>query len=243
VRRRRGPRRTSFSSTSGCLNEAGIDKIISNKNHYTRWEHRLDYLRWCEEVGILSDQTRGPSKHGTIGFPLGGSQPYFPLDDERETPRRLNVLEVNLMTQDLVQVCPRRIRQAALRLGRAHHGVAHFLFHPAHIVKPPVAEALLGLVDYGRSQGIEWWKNDEIYQWEAHAPRRESQLRLNTTFTLNAAINRFARQRLLLLKPGQESRPITVNGKSVQGDTQTVYGFEFDAVAVDVEGELKVRIG
>jgi hypothetical protein len=88
------------------LKEAGLRHITSNKNHYTRWEGRLDFLRWCEEAGIDSDGTRGPSKKGTIGFPLGGSQPYFPLDDEAATPRLLKVLEVNLLTQDPVVTQP-----------------------------------------------------------------------------------------------------------------------------------------
>ncbi|HPM80885.1 MAG TPA: twin-arginine translocation signal domain-containing protein, partial [Candidatus Anammoximicrobium sp.] len=43
------------------LKEAGLEHIYSNKNHYTRWENRLDFWRWCEEVGMHSDQTRGPS--------------------------------------------------------------------------------------------------------------------------------------------------------------------------------------
>jgi len=81
--------------------EAGLRHIATNKNHYTRWEGRLDFFRWCEEAGIGSDQTRGPSKKGTIGFPLGGSQPYFPLDDEASPSRFLKVLEVNMLTQDL----------------------------------------------------------------------------------------------------------------------------------------------
>jgi len=223
------------------MKEAGLTKITSNKNHYTRWEHRLDYLRWCEEVGINSDQTRGPSKKGATGFPLGGSQPYFPLDDERESPRRLNVLEVNMMTQDLVVVCPaeygRQFFDSALR----HHGVAHFLFHPAHILTPHVADALCDLVDYGRAQGVEWWKNDQIYEWEVLRRRVEADFNSDNGFTLHAATP-LREATLLFLKPGQEPRSISINGQPAQGNAWTLYGFEFDAVTVDVAGELKVRI-
>ncbi len=42
------------------------------------------------------------------------------------------------------------------------------------------------------------------------------------------------------LKPG--SGKITVNGQAVQGKPRSLYGFEFDAVTVDVVGELKVQI-
>ena len=148
------------------LKEAGLEHIASNKNHYTRWEGRLDFWRWCEQIGIHSDQTRGPSKKGAIGFPLGGSQPYFPLDDEAESPRLLNVLEVNMLTQDLVVVCPREYGRQLVDCVLPHHGVAHFLFHPAHILKPGVADAFSDLVDYGRTQGLQWWTNEQIYQWE-----------------------------------------------------------------------------
>ncbi len=158
------------------LKEAGLSHITSNKNHYTRWENRLDFWRWCEEAGVNSDQTRGPSKKGTIGFPLGGSQPYFPLDDEGDAPRLISVLEVNLLTQDLVVVCPPEYGQQLLDSALRHHGVAHFLFHPAHILKPLVADALSALVDYGRTQGLEWWTSEQIYRWEMLASRRKSRL-------------------------------------------------------------------
>ena len=245
---RTGGEKTSWSKENfllqhqWLLDEAGIDKILSNKNHYTRWENRLDYLRWCEEVGIVSDQTRGPSKHGTIGFPLGGSQPYFPLDDEREKPRLLNVLEVNMMTQDIVVVCPEEYGRQLLDSALRNHGVAHFLFHPAHIVKPPVAEALLKLVDYGRSQGIEWWKNDQIHQWEALRREVRADFDTNKAFTLHAS-KPLREATLLFLKPRQQSQSITVNGKAVQGQSQKVYGFDFDVVTVDIEGKTNVQIG
>jgi hypothetical protein len=223
------------------LKEAGMERIVANKNHYTRWEHRLDFLRWCEEAGILSDQTRGPSKQGTIGFPLGGSQPYFPLDDEREAPRRLNVLEVNLLTQDLVVVCPEEYGRPLFDSAVRHHGVAHFLFHPAHIVKPPVAEALCRLVEYGRSQGIEWWKSDEIYRWEIMRRGVRAEFSSSEAFTLHTS-QPVREATLLFLKPGQKPHSIRISGRAVQGETQSVYGFEFDAVTVDIEGEVDVQI-
>ena len=190
------------------LKEAGLQHIASNKNHYTRWEGRLDFWRWCEEAGIHSDQTRGPSKQGTIGFALGGSQPYFPLDDEADPPRLLNVLEVNLLTQDLVVVCPpeygRQLVDSVLR----HHGVAHFLFHPAHILKPTVADALCGLVEYGRAQGLEWWTNEQIYQWEILRRSVAAKFDSGNAFTLSAATTRCARPRCCSSNPGR-SRAIS----------------------------------
>ena len=49
---------------------------------------------------------------------------------------------VNLLTQDLVVVCPKEYGKQLLDSALRQHGVAHFLFHPAHIQKPNVAEAI-----------------------------------------------------------------------------------------------------
>ncbi len=223
------------------MEEAGLQQIISNKNHYTRWEGRLDLLRWCEEVGIKSDQTRGPSKKGTIGFPLGGSQPYFPLDDEADTPRLMDVLEVNMLTQDLVVVCPRQYGRQLLDSVLSHHGVAHFLFHPAHILKPGVADALRELVDYGRTQGLEWWTNEEIYEWEMGRRGVDVTLHARNRITFRAATP-LSEATLLLLKPRPEPRSIILNDQPARCIQWSLHGFEFDAVTVDIAGEIRVQI-
>ena len=223
------------------LKEAGLQHIHSNKNHYTRWEGRLDFPRWCEEAGIGSDQTRGPSKKGTIGFPLGGSQPYFPLDDEADSPRLLKVLEVNLLTQDLVITCPPEYGQPLLDSALRHHGVAHFLFHPAHILKPGVADALAGLVDYGRARGLEWWTNRQICLWET--ARRGVTARFDSAngFTLQAA-TALPEATLLLLRSQPESRSVALNGQVAQATRWTLHGFEFDAFTTDIAGGVRVQV-
>jgi len=223
------------------MEEAGVEHIFSNKNHYTRWENRLDYYRWCEEVGINSDQTRGPSKKGTIGFPLGGSQPYFPIDDEFGSSSMLNVLEINLITQDLVVVCPAEYGKPFVDSVLRHHGVAHFLFHPAHIEKPHVAEALSDLVEYGRSQGLEWWTSEQIYQWEKIRRSVKAQFDSSDMFTLTTE-NLLPEATLLFLKSKDESRSIHLNGQPISRRTWNLYGFEFDAVNADLAGEVKIKI-
>ena len=223
------------------LDEAGLEHVTTNKNHYTRWESRLDFWRWCELVGIHSDQTRGPSKQGTIGFALGGSQPYFPLDDEADPPRMLDVFEVNLQTQDLAVVCPpeygRQLVDSVLR----HHGVAHFLFHPSHILKPPVEEALVSLIEYGRSQGLEWWTSEQIYRWEvlrrgvAATFDAASALTLTTAAPLRDAT-------LLVLKTRAPSPAIRLGNEPVASRPWNIYGFEFEAVTADLVGPVQMRI-
>lgn len=224
------------------LQEAGLQHITSNKNHYTRWEGRLDFWRWCEQAGIQSDQTRGPSKQGTIGFALGGSQPYFPLDDEAETPRFFQVLEVNLQTQDLVVVCPPEYGQQLVDSVLRHHGVAHFLFHPAHIQKPTVADTLCGLVEYGRSRGMEWWTSQQIYHWETLRRSVEAKFDSGSTLTLSAA-KPLREATLLFLQSRPEPRAVRIGNQAVTSRPLRVHGFEFDAVTADLAGQVRVQIG
>jgi hypothetical protein len=221
---------------------AGLERLCSNKNHYTRWEGRLDFWRWCEEVGMHSDQTRGPSKKGTIGFPLGGSQPYFPLDDEAASPRLFNVLEVNLLTQDHVVTCPPEYGPQLLDSVLRHHGVAHFLFHPGHILKPGVAETLTKLVDYGRTQRLEWWTNEQIYRWESL--RRAVSATFDTASAVTIRTPRpLSQATLLVLRPGPEAQTITLNGQPVPSARRNLHGFDFDAVSLDLTGRTRVQVG
>lgn len=223
------------------LAEAGLKHITSNKNHYTRWENRLDFYHWCEELGIHTDQTRGPSKKGTIGFPLGGSQPYFPIDDESDSPRLMDVLEVNLLTQDLAQVCPAEYGPQLVDATLRHHGVAHFLFHPGHILKPPVAEAMQKVVEYGRECGLEWWTSEQLYRWEMLRRGASARFDSATAWTLHAP-QPIREATLLFLRVGQQPTRLQIHGQAVQGNPWTIYGFEFDAVTTDLSGDVTVEV-
>jgi hypothetical protein len=44
--------------------------------------------------------------------------------------------------------------------------VLHLLFHPAHILKPGVEEALRTSVTKARERGMEWWTAAAINRWE-----------------------------------------------------------------------------
>ncbi|MGQ9463319.1 MAG: hypothetical protein ACUVRR_09740 [Candidatus Fervidibacter sp.] len=150
---------------------------FSNKNHYTRWEGRLEFFRWCEEFGVQAEQSKGPSKQGAIGFLFGGSHPWRPLDDERERARFLSVTEINLFSQDMVSddtpidiyfhpgIVPASVGEWLLRQTVRMGGVAHFLFHPAHIRRQGTKAALKRLVTYGQELGIRWWTSEQIVDW------------------------------------------------------------------------------
>lgn len=136
---------------------------MTNKNHYTRWEGGTEFFEWCVEVGVEIESTRGPSKPGTIGFPFGSCHPWFPLD---RLGKRIGCLEFPFLTQDPVVTVPACVTGDLHRAVRSVEGIAHFLFHPAHIRKPGVAEALSQVLTEGKSYGGEWWTAAEISAWE-----------------------------------------------------------------------------
>jgi hypothetical protein len=138
--------------------------VVSNKNHYLRWEGLDEFFVWLENAGVTADQTKGPSKTGNTGFPFGGSHPWFPIQEH--TLRMIDVLEINLSTQDIALTCPLEIGPACVDWAKAHYGIAHFLFHPAHAAKPHVAEAMRTVVNYGKEEGLPWWTCNQIANWE-----------------------------------------------------------------------------
>nr|HPM82152.1 hypothetical protein [Candidatus Anammoximicrobium sp.] len=149
---------------------------------------------------------------------------------------------LNLQTQDLVVVCPPEYGQQLVDSVLRHHGVAHFLFHPAHILKPTVADTLCSLVEYARAQGMEWWTNEQIYQWEIQRRSVEAKSDSASTFTLNAP-QPLREATLLFLKPRPEARTIRIGNQPVPAKPRSVYGFDFEEVTLDLAGQVQVQIG
>lgn len=146
-------------------NEAGVDVFMSNKNHYTRWEGRTEFYGWLIDEGIQIDQSRGPSKKGTVGYPFGSCLPSRPINPE--TGQFYDILELPFQFQDLWLTTPEYQSEATIAQARRHHGVAHFLFHQIHLhTKPQVAAAFLAVIERGREAGLEWWRCADINDWE-----------------------------------------------------------------------------
>ena len=103
------------------------------------------------------------------------------------------------------------------------------------------ADALSELVDYGRAQGLEWWTNEQIYKWEISRRSVEVTFDSDNTLTLRAE-KPLRESTLLFLNAHQESGSIKINDQPAQSERRSLYSFEFDAVTVDLAGEVRVRV-
>ncbi|GAA1572142.1 MULTISPECIES: hypothetical protein [Kribbella] len=145
----------------------GTERLVSNKNHYTRWEGWTEFYPWCERLGIQIDESRGPSKQGDVGFTFGAAHLTFPMAPVAEGNRLYDVLNLPLHTQDLAWAGHAAVRDVILDGAQAVHGVAHFLFHGPHLhFRPPTRRACIELAAEARRRGMPWWTAGRLNSWE-----------------------------------------------------------------------------
>lgn len=216
----------------------GTEEIVSNKNHYTRWEGGTEFYTWCERLGIQIDESRGPSKQGSVGFLFGTAHVSFPIADATDGNRFFDVLNLPLHTQDLAWAGHESIRDVILDGAEAVHGVAHFLFHGPHLhLRPPTRAACVALADEARRRGMPWWTSAQINDWE----RRRRGVTLSAAagegrWTVRAhASDPIPAASVLLSLPGlgTDSKPVLRDGK---GSARVVarHGRHFVELEVDI---------
>jgi len=191
-------------------------QIVSNKNHYTRYEGWNDLFEWCETNGIMADQTRGPSKKGNVGFLFGTCHPYYPIAWADKRNRMYAVLEVGFLTPDLAHpiLADTSVIVPFLEQVQRVRGVAHFLFHPIHILKQPTVNAAIReVIQESQARGFAFWTTEEIVLWE--------QSRRNMTWKVTsegAALPETVPQGAVIWVP------ISDDETSVEGAVETRFG-------------------
>ncbi|MFC5650539.1 hypothetical protein ACFPYJ_15690 [Paenibacillus solisilvae] len=146
----------------------GIEVVSSNKNHITRYEGWGELYEWCETHGVLSDQTRGPSKKGNVGFIFGTCQPYFPIAWWNQQNRIYDLLEIGFLTQDMDmgKWADSDVIDPFLTQVKRVQGVAHFLFHQYHLhYKEEVRAAFFTCVNKAKENGFTFWTGKQINDW------------------------------------------------------------------------------
>lgn len=208
----------------------------TNKNHYLRWQGDTEFFEWCHKRGIQMDQSKGASKSGEAGFNFGTCHPFFPVGLDGEI---IDVLELPTPTQDLTVFAPLALLKPLLQAAERHHGVLHLLFHPAHIDKPGVADAIKSAVAQSRERGLEWWTARQISDWER--ARRQSRW-ISHEAQRNAACDRVSlhveaalpQAKVLWLYPQQAcSATARVNGEEHLTREVERWGYRFLSVALD----------
>jgi hypothetical protein len=146
---------------------AGNDvKIYSNKNHYTRFEGWGELFEWCESNGIESDETRGPSKKGNVGFIFGTCHPYFPISWANEHNRTYDVVEIGFLTQDIPAWTDFSVVEPFMEEVKRVQGIAHFLFHQIRIYNnAEVKESLHKVIQAVKKHDFAFWTGAEINKW------------------------------------------------------------------------------
>lgn len=233
----------NFLSQLAWLVEIGGATITTNKNHYLRWEGWTEFYRWMERAGIQADQSKGPSKRGNVGFLYGSCHPFFPIDDAEHDNRLIDVLGVNLFTQDLVHTCSYDVGPALVDRTAEHFGVAHFLFHPAHVHRAGVAEAMANVVEHGRSLGLEWWTIARINAWERARRAVAISEPDRGGFVLGSPEPLADVTVLVVLGSAEDSPLIRVRGSPVEWEPFVVYGVPTARFTVDlVAGATAVTV-
>jgi hypothetical protein len=219
------------------------ERPVSNKNHYLRWEGDMELFEWLVENGIQLDQTKGASKTGEAGFNFGTCHPHFPVDVAGNV---VDVLELPTPTQDLEIFAPTALVYPLMQAALRHHGIMHLLFHPAHIAKPGVADAIFTAVRATHAAGMAWWTAAEINAWER--ARREiawSDYQAQEGAATVALASGADLPSATVLWLGDEAMRVEANGTALEPKLVTRWGFPFHAATLDVTAQTAVswRVG
>lgn len=152
--------------------------IVTNKNHFTRWEGWDEFYLWCERLGLRVDQSHGPSVQGAVGFPFGTCHPHHPITGAAHGNRPIDVLDLPLQTQDLWLTCTDEVRDGFVDEALRRHGVVHLLFHGQHLQHhAEVRASFAATVARLRAAGVRFYTSVALADWS----ERRRALRVHLT--------------------------------------------------------------
>jgi hypothetical protein len=209
---------------------------VTNKNHVLRWEGDTEFYGWCQAKGIQVDQSKGDCQTGEAGFLFGTCHPYFPVAPDGKP---YDVFELCTLTQDIIMTVPVPFVDMIMDTAIRHHGVAHFLFHPAHQVLPTVTDAMLNVLARGKACGLEWWMARDISTWERArrtavwstyaTEEKDGHGKATVAFRTDRPLPQAT---VLWLAPDKPQAG--VDGKPENTQTVERWGFKFEAVTNDL---------
>jgi hypothetical protein len=135
---------------------------------------------------------------------------------------------------------PPALAPALLEAVLKHYGILHLLFHPAHIDRPGVADAIREAVRAGEARGLAWWTGREIAAWEA--ARREAlwgRSPSGDAVTLTAAAA-LPGATVLLLDTGGHS--LRVEEKEAEEEQVERWSFRFRSATFDLAAGESVTL-
>ena len=96
-------------------------------------------------------------------------------------------------------------------------------------------------MEYGKSVGLEWWTSQQIQAWETCRQGVAATFDEPGSLTLRTA-KRLQQATLLFLNTRPQPQSMAVNGRPAQAIRRSLYGFEFDALTLNLAGEVKVQL-
>ncbi|WP_127585628.1 hypothetical protein [Paenibacillus koleovorans] len=198
--------------------------IVSNKNHYLRWEGDVQFYGWCERAGIKVEQSKGGSKKGNKGFTFGTCHPYRPIRLAHEENRVFPVVSLPTLAWDPPVEARCTVDEAfqLLDTSKEMYGVAHFLFHPGMLKTDDSLDAveqfLPELVRRGRERNLAWWTAEKMGSWCETRRQIKVEIResLNNTLRLTVYSDQAVNDLTLLVTTNQAfAQAVFVEGAGV----------------------------
>lgn len=218
---------------------SGSKILTSVRTRQSMWRGRNDLYEWATDLGFSIEIGRGPFHLGTAGFVFGTCHPFRPIRPDGGT---YGVTSVPYLVHNPGLISSSTRCLALVDAAVAAHGIVHFNIDTDQFDQKPVSEAFRNIVAHGRGSGVEWQTGEEIALW--HRGRRQVR-HLMTVFPDGLALNvttDFDLMEATILMMGPPVVAARANELQLKPVTVTRFGFQFNAVTLDLPAKRSVEI-